>query len=174
MRKRRELLTGAYYHVGARVNRKEMIFHSSGTKELFLDVVERAKGRFDFRLDNFCIMGNHYHFIIQPGNTENLSKIMQWIMSVFAISYNKLHKLTGHVWGDRFFSHILSNIREYLRAFDYIDNNPVKAGLVKEKSSWIFGGLYHRCQGRWDIIDPPPLWLMMMSSINNSYQIENK
>lgn len=35
-------------------------------KELFLSVVKRAKGKYDFRLENLCVMGNHFHFIIKP------------------------------------------------------------------------------------------------------------
>ena len=67
MRQARKLVEGARYHVTARANRKEMILDSSARKELFLSVVKRAKEKYEFRLENFCIMGNHFHFVIQPG-----------------------------------------------------------------------------------------------------------
>jgi putative transposase len=70
--------------VTARANRKEMILDTNAMKELFLSVVKRAKEKYDFRLENFYIMGNH--FIIQPIRGESLSAIMQWILSVSAMA----------------------------------------------------------------------------------------
>src|SRR5512145_2652656 len=109
MRRVRELKEGARYHVTTRANRKEMILDDSAMKELFLSVVKRAKARYSFRLENFCVMGNHFHFIIQPNRGVSLSAIMQWILSVFAMAFNRLLGLTGHVWGCRFFSRILDS-----------------------------------------------------------------
>ena len=66
MRKPRQLLEGARYHVSARINRKEMLLDPSGIKTMFLEVVKRAKLKYGFKIENFCIMGNHFHFIMQP------------------------------------------------------------------------------------------------------------
>jgi putative transposase len=156
MRKKRMLRPGAKYHVTARANRKELILNDPEVKELFLEVVEQAKERYDFRIDNFCIMGNHFHLIIQPLKNSNLSRIMQWILSVFAMRWNRMHYSCGHVWGGRFFSHIINGIREFLRVFDYIDKNPVEAGLCRIAEQWIYGGLWHRRQGLKHIVEDPP------------------
>lgn len=160
MRQPRKLQDGARYHVTARANRKEMIFDSNTMKELFLSVVKRAKAKYDFRLENFCIMGNHFHFVIQPGNGESLSAIMQWILSVFAMAFNKIMGYTGHVWGDRFFSRIIASLREFLQVFEYIDDNPVKAGRVKDRRKWRWSGLWHNQTGCRDIVEKTAVWLM--------------
>jgi putative transposase len=160
MRKPRELAEGARYHVTARANRREMILDTSAMKELFLSVVKRAKAKYDFRLENFCIMGNHFHFVIKPGNDENLSAIMRWILSVFAMAYNKIKGFTGHVWGCRFFSRIIASLRELLQVFGYIDGNPVKAGQVDDRREWRWGGLWHDRTGCRDLIEAPPDWLL--------------
>ena len=97
------LRDGARYHVIARANRKEMILDSGVMKGLFLETVARAKQKYKFRVENFCIMGNHFHMIVQPLHGESLSAIMRWIMSVFAMKWNRIHHVTGHVWGNRFF-----------------------------------------------------------------------
>jgi putative transposase len=158
MRKPRELLEGARYHVTARANRKEMILDTSAMKELFLSVVKRAKGKYDFRLENFCVMGNHFHFVIQPGRGENLSAIMRWILSVFAITYNKIMCVTGHVWGSRFFSRIIVSLRELVQVFEYIDDNPVRASQVDDRRQWRWGGLWHDRTGCRDIVEVPADW----------------
>jgi len=155
----RQLQEGARYHVTARANRREMIFDACTMKELFLSVVKRAKTKYDFRLENFCIMGNHFHFVIQPGRGESLSAIMRWILSVFAMAYNKIKGFTGHVWGCRFFSRIIPNLWELLQVFEYIDSNPLRASLVDDRRQWHWGGLWHDRTGCRELVKAPPAWL---------------
>jgi putative transposase len=102
MRRARQLKEGAKYHVMAHAHRREMVLESKELKEMFLEVVRRARKRYKFLIYNFCIMGNHFHFILKPLEDESLSRIMQWILSVFAIKYNKAFNFIGHVWYDRF------------------------------------------------------------------------
>jgi putative transposase len=89
------LRIGATYHVIAHMNRRELILNSQETKSMFLEVVRREKSRHSFSLKNFCIMGNHIHFMIEPAHDESLSRIMQWILSVFAAQYNRRFHLMG-------------------------------------------------------------------------------
>lgn len=159
MRHPRQLSEGARYHVTARANRKEMILDTIAMKELFLSVVRRAKKKYDFRIENFCVMGNHFHFIIQPGRGHSLSAIMRWILSVFAMAYNKIRGLTGHVWGGRFFSRIIASLRELLQVFEYVDNNPMKASQVTDRREWRWGGLWHDRKGCRELIEKSAEWL---------------
>ncbi len=155
MRKLRELYQNAEYHVTAKINRGEFIFQSDEIKKLFLSIVSRAKQKYNFRLRNFSIMGNHIHFLIKPGEHSNLSKIMQWILSVFAVNYNKRYGLKGHVWYDRFKSVVIRSYRQLLAAFKYISNNPLKAALVKNPEEYEFGGLWFIRNRKFELIDPP-------------------
>ena len=152
MRKNRQLLEGAEYHVTARINRGEKIFLAEEDRELFMGVLRRAKKKFNFSLKNFCIMGNHIHLLIKPGPGVSLSKIMQWLLGVFAQLWNKKHNLSGHLWGDRFFSRIILGILDFLRVFLYIDYNPVIAAMVEKPEQWQYGGLWHFKKGLTDIL----------------------
>jgi putative transposase len=157
MRQRRQTRDGATYHVTVRANRQELIMHHAVIFELFLSVLNRAKKKYRFQVYNYCIMGNHIHLIIHPNQGESISRIMQWILSVFARSWNKLHHLSGHVWGERFYSKIINNFSEFLHTFDYIAQNPVKAGLVKRADQWTYGGIKHFLTHRKGILDDIPL-----------------
>jgi putative transposase len=157
MRNKRILKDGAIYHVIARINRRELILNSPAIKELFLKIVTLSKKRYRFLVKNFCVMGNHIHIIMQPDTKECLSRIMQWILSVFAASYNRRFKLMGHVWYDRFKSFILNDLRDFLKTFRYINENPVKAGIVKAIEDFHFGGIGHYKSGNYSIISPPDL-----------------
>lgn len=152
MRKNRLLLDGADYHVTARINRGEKIFLVREDRELFMDILKRAKKKFDFSLKNFCIMGNHIHMLIKPGPKESLSRIMQWLLGVFAQHWNKTHHLSGHLWGDRFYSRIILGILDLFRVSRYIDCNPVIAGMVDSPEQWMYGGLWHHKKGFGDFL----------------------
>ena len=153
MRKNRELAEGAEYHVTARINRGEKIFLFQENRDLFMAILKRAKKKYVFVIKNFCIMGNHIHLLIKPGPDVSLSKIMQWLLGVFAQVWNKRNGLFGHLWGDRFFSRIILGILDFLRVFFYIDYNPVVAGLVEYPEQWEYGGLWHHKKGITDTIE---------------------
>ncbi|MDR0784538.1 MAG: transposase [Treponema sp.] len=155
MRKPRQLQAGVTYHVTSKINRGNYEMKTSEIKNLFLEVIKAAKTKYDFIISNFCIMDNHFHFLITPGKGESLSKIMQWIKCSFTRRWNKKHNMTGHLWGERFWSRIINGIEDFLKTVGYIDNNPVASGLVKEAKDWEFGGLFHYIMGRIDIVFPP-------------------
>jgi len=159
MRKPRTLLKGASYHVTAKINRSEFIFKSKAVKQLFMDTVKRAKKKYKFGAVNFVIMDNHIHIINTPRKNENLSRIMQWILSVFAINYNKAFNLKGHVWYDRFHSVVIKNRQHMADVFKYVRDNPIKAEMVAESRDYPYGGVYYILKGDFSLVDPPPDFL---------------
>ena len=156
MRKKREIRDGFSYHITARINRQEFIFESNEVKKMFIDVILRSRHKYKFIIKNFCIMNNHIHFILKPLQGMSLSKIMQWILSVFAQKYNKFYGLIGHVWQGRFKSKVIENFRQYLNTFIYIANNPVKAGIVKSAVDFKYNGITDIQNGCLDIVERPP------------------
>ncbi|MEI8093288.1 MAG: transposase [Spirochaetales bacterium] len=159
MRKPRIIQDGAKYHVTARANHQKLLMEHDTVKQMFLDVLARAHEKFDFHLDNFVIMGNHFHLILQPKGASTLANIMKWILQTFAIRYNKANGLWGHFWGGRFFSWIIPNFVEFLRVFAYVDNNPVRAELVSTPEQWKWGGVGLRRTGPPSWLAPLPAWL---------------
>jgi putative transposase len=155
MRKQRQLLDNATYHVTSKIDHGAMALQGTEVKQLFLDFVKQAKKKFRFELWNFMVMDNHIHFLIKPGKDASLSEIMQWIKCNFAKKWNKLHDTHGHVWGERFFSKIIWNKPQFEEASAYIDNNPVKANLVAVAQDWEFGGLFHKLRRIVRLIDVP-------------------
>lgn len=156
MRKPRLLLTGATYHVFSRINRREMALEAPAIKQLFIETLSRAKSRYRFNLESFCVMGNHVHLVITPGQGVCLSEIMRWVLSVFAMRWNRLHGVTGHLWESRFGSKILDSMRHARQIVRYVEENPVRAGLVSRAELWPFSALWHRLRG-WSylaVLDP--------------------
>ena len=155
MRKPRLLKNGASYHVTARANRQENIFEEKSMKKLFLDTLKAAKKKYKFQMYNFCIMDNHIHLMIRPGKMGNLSRILQWVLSVFAVNYNAEYDYHGHVFYDRFHSKIIDDIRHFKTVFDYISDNPVKANMVRKAEDYEYSGLWFIKFKKFEIVEPP-------------------
>jgi REP element-mobilizing transposase RayT len=134
---------GEISHVGATTNNKEPHFDECPiARPLLEDIIEKAKKKFDFLLINYCIMGNHVHLLIAPGEGECLSRIMQWILGCFAQEWNRRKNRSGHFWGGRFWSRVIEDEEDLRNVFNYIAENPVKAGKAKEPKGWKFCGAY--------------------------------
>jgi REP element-mobilizing transposase RayT len=84
-------------------------------------------------------MPNHVHFFCAPGNeAKDLSIFMkfwkEWTSKKIKINCD----IKGHVWQREFFDHLLRSEESYLQKWDYVLNNPVRAGLVEKpnESPW--------------------------------------
>jgi putative transposase len=139
--------------VSSKIDHGAMALKDPAIKRALIQTVVKAKKKFPFQLLNFTIMDNHIHFLIKPDPGVSLSKIMQWIKSNFAKEWNKAHGTYGHLWGERFFSRIIKNVKDFNDVNNYIDNNAVKAGLTTSAATWVFGGLFHRLNKIRGLID---------------------
>ena len=144
MRRHRILKPGASYRVSIHVNRDEALLDPVQEKVFFLMVVERAKKKYPFSLTTFSIMNTYVLFLIRPEKGASLSRIMQWILSVYARDWNKRHNTSGHFWGERFVSRVLEEVKEILETVGEIERRAVKEGLVKLPREWEYGGLWQR------------------------------
>jgi len=107
-------------------------------------------------------MSNHIYFLIKPGEEESLSRIMQWILSVFAVCYNKQFNLNGHVWHDRFKSKVIKSYRQLIATFKYICNNPLKVKMVETAEEYEYSGLWFIKNKQFDFVEPPEPFLVVL------------
>ena len=56
---------GAFYHVMARGNRREVIFKDDEDRRFFLHTLSEACGRTGWRVHAWVLMGNHYHLVVE-------------------------------------------------------------------------------------------------------------
>lgn len=162
MRKPRRIEPAAKYHVIAKANRGEFILRSTATKELLFRTIAQAKAKYTFAVEHFCIMDNHVHLIVYPLGDGNLSRIMQWVLGVFAMRFNRMQGVSGHVWHDRFKSKVIDDIRQYLATFTYISRNPVVAGISRSETAYAYCGVRHMRDGRFEVVEPPGLLIRLL------------
>jgi len=153
MRKKREFIAGSFYHVTSRTNDKIRVFDNKLGRKILLMALQDAKDKFRFRLANFCIMPTHLHLLIEPGEGTRLSQIMQWLKVKTAKRWNFIHGSIDHLWGNRYFARLIKDPEDYLSIMDYIDQNPVKAGLSETPADWKAGGAYYKARNIPGLVD---------------------
>jgi REP element-mobilizing transposase RayT len=107
MRKPRVLEAHAWYEVSTAVNRHEPIFLERNAVSLFNRVFREAVELFPVEVRRLRIEADRVTFFIKPADGFQLPEIMQWVKQTFAVRYNVMKRLDGHVWGDRYWSKVL-------------------------------------------------------------------
>ena len=87
---------GALYHVTSRGDLRESIFVDDEDRRALLGVVAQGLERFDAQMLAYCLMGNHYHFVLHTRGA-NLSLLMRHINGVYSQRFNRRHGLVGHL-----------------------------------------------------------------------------
>lgn len=84
----------------------------------------------------FCVMGNHVHVLLKADKVEKLSKFMHLVNSRYSRYYNRINKRVGHVFRNRYRSEPIKNSTQLINCFVYIQNNPLKAGIVENAEDY--------------------------------------
>ncbi len=128
---------GATYHVFARGNAREAIFHDDRDRRAFLGILKDVVAHYRLRCHAYCLMGTHYHSILETAEA-NVSAAMRQLNGVYAQYLNRRHARTGHVFEGRFKSSLIDRTTYLLEAARYVVLNPVRAGLVARPEDWLW------------------------------------
>lgn len=126
---------GAVYHVTARGVQQAPIFVDDHDRVSLLKLLARALHAREARVFAFCLMGNHYHFVLQT-QRANLSVLMQEVNSGYCMAFNQRHARRGHVLEGRFKALHVDRDAYLLEVCRYVELNPVRAGLVQSPGQW--------------------------------------
>jgi REP element-mobilizing transposase RayT len=144
---------GALYHVTSRGDRREPIFEDNEDRETWLGVLGEALDRFQASVYAYCLMGNHYHVVLQT-HRPNLSRLMRHVNGVYTQRYNRRHGKVGHLFQGRFKAVLIDEESYFLEVCRYVDLNPVRARMVKRPRDWAWSS-YHAHTGQ----IAPAAWL---------------
>jgi len=100
-----------------------------------LEVVAQALSRFDAEALAYCLMGNHYHFVLHT-RQANLSLLMRHINGVYTQAFNRRHNKVGHLFQGRFKAILVDRDAYLLEVCRYVDLNPVRARMVRKPGAW--------------------------------------
>lgn len=126
---------GAVYHITNRGNERREIYKDDLDRKTFLDTLQQVKTRYNWLCHAYCLMGNHYHLLIETPD-GNLSIGMRQLNGVYTQAYNRRYKRSGHLFQGRYKAIILQKDSHLLEVCRYVVLNPVRAGLVEKPEEW--------------------------------------
>lgn len=113
-------------------------------------LVENALFHFDrerYRLLAWCVMPNHVHALVEIFQGHSLGDIVHSWKSFTAKGINRVLRRSGLVWEADYFDRYVRDDLQLRATIDYIENNPLKAGLVASKEGWPFSSAFKDAGG---------------------------
>lgn len=95
-----------------------------------------------YRLVRWCIMPNHVHVMIEPMESFTLSTILKEWKSYTSHVAKKMLGIKEPFWMQEYYDRYVRDMNHYNNAVEYIDNNPVRAGLAEEPPLWRWSSAY--------------------------------
>ena len=127
----------AVYFLTAGTYRKVRLFDTAGKRDFLLDSLFHEAQHWDWDLQAWAVMSNHYHFVATaPANPKTLRRMITALHSKTAIWINQVDDMPSrHVWF-QYRDTCLTYQRSYLARLNYVHNNPVKHGLVRNAEDY--------------------------------------
>jgi putative transposase len=163
------------HHITQRGIRKTPIFHEPEDYRRYTDLMTENCAKYGVLVRAHCWMPNHIHIVAIPLHPDSFAKTFRQANSAYARLFNKKYEFSGYLWQDRFFSCPLAE-GHFWAAMRYVEQNPVRAGLVAtpEEYPWSsaachsFGKANALLDTTWNPVDVVPDWKSWIASPSDS------
>jgi REP-associated tyrosine transposase len=145
----RVVAPGIPHHVTQRGNRRQLVFFRESDYRLYLRLVGAKCRAAGVEVWAFCLMPNHVHLILVPRDPGGLRAALAEAHRRYTLAINKRMRWTGYLWQGRFSSFPMDE-QHLLAATRYVEQNPVRAGLVARASDWPWSSARAHLNGRDD------------------------
>ncbi len=143
MRQARRTYVGAFHHGMNRGHEGRKIFLDDRDEAVFLEMLSRAQKATRIRLLAYCIMGNHYHVVLQ-NTTGHMPMFFKQLNGRYAAHFRRRHGGRGYVFQERYKSMLIQGDSYLKVAIAYVLGNPLRAHLAEtfDRYSGSSGALY--------------------------------
>ena len=179
-RQPRQAPGGIVYHVLNRANGRLRLFKKPDDFLAFQRVLLEAHKRVPIRILGWCLMGNHWHFVLWPRADGELTRFMRWLTLTHAQRWKHAHNAVGHghLYQGRFRSFPIEADDHLLTVLRYVERNPLRAKLVKRAERWRWGSAHVRLNRKHELypllsdgpVDLPRSWLRMVNEPQDETQ----
>jgi len=153
VRPKRIDLPFALYHVFSRTNSGDTAFTDRRDRDRFLEYLAKYTDIFSFRIHAWCLMPNHFHFILESTDRPALSEFMRRLLTAYTVYFNRRHGRHGHLFQGRFKSFLVDKT-DYLLALSwYVHHNPARMTQPLDPEKYEGSSLQYYIHGG----DPPYL-----------------
>jgi len=119
------------------------MFHKEEDFAAFERILAEGVERFSIRLTGYCLMSNHWHLLVWPRGDDEVSAFLHWVTLTHTQRWHASHRTAGmgHLYQGRFKSFPVQSDGHYLTVLRYIEQNPLRAGIVKRSVDWPWSSL---------------------------------
>lgn len=138
VRKRRGLVANRLVEVTTRTQQERFLLRPSPeVNRIILGVIARAQKRTGMKICGLAVLSNHYHMLVVPESTKQLSDFMEYVNGLIARKVGTLHGWSGKFW-HRPYSHIIvsDEPEAQIGRLRYLFSQGVKEGLVRDSADW--------------------------------------
>ncbi len=114
---------------------RRSLLGNDAVHEQFIDFARNAETR-GIGVGKYVIMPDHVHLFVRGGPDFLLS---QWVRMLKRALSDVISAKSPH-WQKGFFDHLIRHAESYAEKWDYVRENPVRAGLVAESEAWPWQG----------------------------------
>ena len=141
--------SGTCYHVLSRAAARLPLFEKLEDHEAFERVLIETHAQFPLPLLCYCLMPNHWHFVVRPANNNQLSDFFRWLTHTHVMRWHAHDHTegTGHLYQGRFKAFPIEEDDPLDAVLRYVERNPVRAELCERAEDWKFGSAWRMERG---------------------------
>ena len=173
---------GMVFHVLNRGVGRMRLFDSDGDYLAFENVLEETLAVQPMRVLSYCLMPNHWHFVLWPKEDGDLAAFMQRLTVTHVTRWQRHKKRvgSGHVYQGRFKSFPVSSDEYFFQVVRYAERNALRAGLVRQAQQWRWSSLWRRESGtpeqrqilaEWPL-PAPSRWVQLVNEVQTEAELE--
>ncbi|HUZ92381.1 MAG TPA: transposase [Candidatus Paceibacterota bacterium] len=138
------------YHVLNRANSRSRLFEGDEEYQSFLAVLREGQSYVPMRILAYCLMPNHWHFVLYPREDGDLSKFMQRVTLTHTQRYHAKTstKGYGHLYQGRYKSFPVQDDLYFLTLVRYVERNAKRAAMVERAEEWPWSSVCDREHGK--------------------------
>jgi len=140
---------GVCFHVLNRAVARLTLFEKPQDYSAFETVLEEAFGRVRLPIFSYCVMPNHWHFVVRPETKHQLSDFFRWLTHTHTMRWHAHYKTqgTGHLYQGRFKAFPIEEDNHLSSVLRYVERNPVRASLCRLAEDWQYGSAWRNAHG---------------------------
>lgn len=148
----RAVAKGYPHHIIQRGNNRESVFFDDEDRKQYLSLLKKYSEKWSAPVLVYCLMSNHVHLMVSPLSDDSLYKMMQGLTLCYTQYVNRKYQRTGRLWESRYHSCIVDKEQYLWAVARYIEQNPVRAKIVKKAEAYPYSSAETHVKGSEDTV----------------------
>jgi putative transposase len=125
------------YHIYNRGAHRSNIFLTDYHYKYLLQLMDRYRQQYHVEMYAYCLMPNHYHFLMRQRAGTSLSRFLQTTFNAYTQAFNKMESHSGTIFEGAAKRITVEDDSYLVQLIGYIHYNPVAAGLSQAPEMWV-------------------------------------